>query len=129
MIIIMIIIMTVLWIIIKITLRLGLSLGLAPLSTKKPQSTRENDPQAVTGEHVSPAAPHGEQCSPAAPGWVSPAPHPPAHIPALHSFLGTYKLISNHCADYGLQDYGLHWEQFGWLDVDYGLRGGGGCSG
>ena len=42
------------------------------------------------------------------------------------SSVGICKLISNHCADYGLQDYGLQWVQFHWHKEDYGLRGGGG---
>ena len=43
--------------------------------------------------------------------------------------LGISKLISNHCADYGLQDYGLHWVQVRRQMEDCGLRGGGGWSG
>ena len=47
----------------------------------------------------------------------------------LYRNLGTSKLISNRCADYRLQDHGLHWALFRWHGEDYGLRGGGGWSG
>ena len=43
--------------------------------------------------------------------------------------LGISKLINNRCADYRLQDHGLHCVQIRWHKEDYGLRGGGGGRG
>ena len=40
-------------------------------------------------------------------------------------YLCISKVISSHCADYGLQDHGLHCVQIHWHQEDYGLRGGG----
>ena len=38
-----------------------------------------------------------------------------------HTFSGTFKLISNHCADDGLQDDGLYRAQFNWHGEDCGV--------
>ena len=58
-----------------------------PFDTPKSQINPTSDTQNLIGESIYPATQPGEQRSHAIPGWVSSAPHPPAHIPALHSFV------------------------------------------